>query len=267
MLVDTLAGVPIAAQEEAEAAPGSVFVNPTGIAATGAVGDVTLNTEISVLFEIDGLVGNIALGIPVVPQDITVEPAGLEITSGQGTADVVLFIEADVTGQAMTGAVGDVVARVNIDVPITAGVEMEIVSEQGEPEVPVGINFPVTGLGAVAGQGSVAFSIGGSTGVTGQAITSAQGSVTAKIGARVPVSGFGLATAQGTVETLGDIIPVPVNGVGLVATGQVGNVTIDTELNVLLVPEGLEMTGVVDNALVWGLIPDGPDGQWVEIVT
>ncbi len=241
----------------------SAIINVPGFEIPVQQGDTmqVISTSIVVL----GMVGNITQGIVMVPQTVVIEPVGLEITGEQGTVGIGLLLAVPVTGVEATGELGTAAVSIGTVVPIVAGFDLLSVTSQGVVNVPADMNLPVSGLEFFGSSGVIDLSVSSLTAVTGLPITAEQGNAGTGIGSRVPVLGFMRGAFLGDVEVFGDIIPVPVTGVA--AIGQTGNAVVDSELNALVIPDGLEITGIVDNVLVWGQIPGGPDGQWVEIVT
>lgn len=261
----------------------------TGVAATGELGTVSVETFTN--FEVSSVTSTASLGaittiqhidanISVLgfaplanvgtvtpPQSIEVPVTGSSATGEQGTPNVALQTFTDVTGVQATGETGDAIPRASVIAVIVSDFPMEIISEQGDVLVEQGVRVFPTGSAATGATGSPQFGIAGSVSVSTVLATGELDDVDFAIGARVPANSTQAITFLGEVLTLGDIIPAPVTGVNVFGTGQVGNVTIDSEFNALIVPEGLQANGQLNNALVWGPIDTGTANQWTEIVT
>jgi hypothetical protein len=260
--------------------PVSVDVPVTGVAATGAVGQVLVPQDANVPVtgvEATGAVGTVTV-VADVPTNVPV--TGVEATGAVGTVTVVADANVPVTGVEATGAVGTVIVLIEGDaVALVTGVSAT--GATGQVAVSTSTEVPVTGTAATGAVGTVAVSGAASIAAIGVEATGEVGSAVVDIGERVFPTGV---SATGQVGTLGVSSDTTFALVGVFATGQVGTaqglagatapvsgvfatgaagqVVVSTGQIVLL--SGVFATGRVGQVAVWGPVSPDPGNLWTE---
>jgi hypothetical protein len=128
-----------------------------------------------------GTWGEATWGEPI-PVDVT----GVNLTSNIGTVSIALSITVEVTGNILTGALGDstITGTANIDV---TGISLN--SDIGNVTITADANVNVTGNSLTGTLGDSTITGTANVNVTGQELTSTVGSVTTKADANVNVTG------------------------------------------------------------------------------
>ena len=133
-------------------------IDVTGVAATGAVGSVTITEGSGVTVSATGVAGTGAVG---------------SVTITQGTG-----VTIAVTGVAATGAVGSVVVQLPKTVSVTGVSGTSAIGSVTVTEG-TGVSVSATGVSATGSVGSVSVETGVGVNVTGESATGSVGSVTA----------------------------------------------------------------------------------------
>jgi|DEB0MinimDraft_6_1074348.scaffolds.fasta_scaffold05856_6 hypothetical protein len=120
-------------------------VFPTGLEATGAVGTVTVDAEANV--PVTGLEATGSVGGVTVTADANINVTGLEATGEVGSATVVGEANVTVTGVEATGAVGTVTVDTETNAPVTG---LEATGAVGTVTTAGAANVSVTGVSAEA---------------------------------------------------------------------------------------------------------------------
>ena len=267
---------------------GTATVSATGVAATSAVGSVTVIATGGVTVSVTGVGGTSSLGDETVAAGATAIATGLSASSGlgsesvtggavtsptgnQGVANAGSMIVSGaavtgVTGAASTSGLGDesVVGTANVSVTGvsgTAAVGDETVSISVSP-VPSGVeatsavgNETVVGTATVSASGVEGTSTLGDETATGGATASPSGiEATSAVGDEA-ITGTASVSVTGTEGTtaLGDetvTTDVEAAATGVDATVTLGDETV--EVGITALPSGLEATGQIGDALAAG---------------
>ena len=279
----------------ADEAPSSygVTVTPTGVAATGSVGGVTVDTgPLSVSTEVTGVAAIGSVGDASVRINSSTIPTGVAATGAVGDASATgkQNISTIPTGVAGTGAVGDVTASGVASISTTVS-GVTAAGSVGDVTISTvartDVSTTVTGVAATGFVGDVTASgtVNVSTTVTGVAATGAVGTATAQVNASVIPTGVAAIGAVGTasvstvtnVSTLvtgvaaagavGTATALPQIGAsttvtGVAATGSVGDATVATTQHVTVIPTGVAANASVGDVLiaVAGAVTAQPSG-------
>lgn len=210
---------------------GLAVVEPNGIAATSAVGSVTVVPQ--GVFSVTGETATGAVGNADAFAEFIAEASGFGLVASLDEDSVISgSAPVSVTGQGATSALGSVT--------------VDIISNV----------FP-TGVEASGNIGDVvAPAAAQPTGVEG---SSALGSVTVKIPVDVDVTGVEGTSALGSVTVK---IPVDVDVTGVSGSTAVGSVVVVAEAVVELT--GIASTGTIGTINVWGRIVPDQDPSWSE---
>ena len=267
---------------------GTATVSATGVAATSAVGSVTVLATADISVSATGVGGTTTLGNETVAAGATASATGVSASSGLGAESVTggavaaptgnqgvanagsMVISGTavlgVTGTATTSGLGEesVVGTANVSVTGvsgTAAVGNETVSISVSP-VPSGVeatasvgNETVVGTATVSASGVEGTSTLGDETATGGAIASPSGvEATSAVGDET-ITGTAAVSPTGTegTATLGNetvTTDVEVSATGVDATATLGNETVEVAITAL--PAGLSATGQIGDALAAG---------------
>ena len=241
-----------------------VTVIPTGVAATGELGTVSIEGKANVFpagLEATGAIEPVSIAVHK-----TVIPTGVEVTGAIEPVAVEAKANVFPVGVEATGEVEPVSVAVHKTV-IPAG--LEATGEVGTPTIEAQAIIQVTGLEATGQIGTPAIEGKANVFPTGVEATGEVEPVTISLPRVVVVSGLtatggvGLIAVEAKanvfpagVEATGEVEPVTVVIAGdvtvivsgLEATGEVGTPAIDAEANVF--PAGVESTGEVGSPVI-----------------
>jgi len=144
----------------------------TGVAATGAVGTVSITTD--QILSVSGVSSTGGVGTVVVIADANVSPTGVAATSGLGVVSVTGTANIYPTGVSATGGVGS---------PVVSG----------------DANLTVTGVSGTTALGTATVKADANAPVTGVEATGQTGTVTVTADANVPAAGLYALGQVGTV--------------------------------------------------------------------
>jgi len=232
---------------------------------------------------------------------IFVFPASLTATTALGDATVSADATFDVTGLQALSQLGNIALSTNNNISVTG---LEATGSVGDATVAGASNFTLTGLEATSALGSVTTTSESDIAVTGFAALSQLGNISLVTNNNIVVTGFEATTALGSVQGKADatiVIPPASDGLeyldiqDCIAAGLdlpfVAHVSVDSGNNVNWVisdmralpslvpflnsvtvtgignitPTGVQAEGQVGFGLVWGLINDNQNPNWVDI--
>jgi hypothetical protein len=255
----------------------NAIATPSGVSATGAVGNETVATtsNVTVVIEGDDLQANTALGNETVTGTAVVIPTGANATSNVSSPTIIGAGISGVTGQAVTGNLGDESVTADANVSITTGVIGNTALGNEEVIIPV----MATGVGATGSVGNETVVVDSNVVPTGVEGTTELGNESISLSTVVSVTNdniiaigvAGSLTATGTSnltltgeEATGSVgdeevsISVTVAVTGEEATASLGNETVF--LSIVVPVTGEEATTALGNETVTAssvVIPTG----------
>ncbi len=184
---------------------------------------------------------------------------GQEATASVGTVQV--FGYAPFATAGPDPAVGSV-GQVTVDAGSTAILSIGgATAEVGQVTVDAGVTAPVTGVSATGSVNGVTVVNVTVAAVTGQSLTGTVGSI-AYIKADAVVSPTSVV-GTGAVGSITAGIVTVAEATGVSGSGSVGSITMTG--GATIVPDGVEGTGVMGQANVWGKIVPNTGTVWTEI--
>jgi hypothetical protein len=188
-----------------------VNVPVTGVAATSAIGTVSVAATTSINVPVTGVAATGAVG------DVTVTTANA--------------VNVDVIGVAATGAVGDVTVGISQQVAVTG---VAATGEIGAVEVSGAEIVAVTGVAALVAAGDIIVTTNANVPVIGVVTTGAIGNATAGQVTTVPAVGV---SATGAIGNVSVELNTNVLVVGVSAFGRVGGVNVWSDINTNQTPD------------------------------
>ena len=224
----------------------NAVATPSGVEATGELGNETVVTtsSVTVVIEGDDLQANTAVGNETVTGTATFIPTGQEATSGVGSPTIIGAGIAGVQGQSVTGDLGDEGVTGDANVSITTGVVGTTALGNEEVIIPV----MATGVDATGSVGNETV-IGDCTVVltTGVEGTTELGNETVAVSIVVSVNNDNIIAVgvEGSVTATGDSNFTPT---GEEATGSVGDEEISTSTTIAI--SGIGVTALLGEETV-----------------
>jgi hypothetical protein len=227
---------------------GDVSPVPTGVAATSAVGDVTITTGTSIDVSILGVEATSALGTATVQGDVAPVPAGQEVTPSVGTVTVSGTATVVLSGQEVTSSVTAPTVSATADATV-ALTGLEVAAAVGTSSLSADHAFTVTGVEATTALGGVSIQEGGSisVGVSGLGVTASLGALALAWDTNFDVIGQEATASVGAADIIGHVAP---QISGLEITAAVGNVSVTGESATVVSVTGLESTATVGNVSI-----------------
>jgi hypothetical protein len=272
---------------------------PGLILATGLLGTVDLSTDQNL--SVTGFEATSALGNITSSTNNNLAVTGLEATGTLGSVTTTSKANVSLVGQAVTSALGNIVTSTNNNLAVTG---LSATSAVGSVATVSKANVSLTGQTTTSAVGSAAVAAKANTPVTGFEALSALGDIVTSTNNNIPVTGFQATSALGTVFAKADatiIIPSTSGSLQFldiedcIAAGPVlpfiARASVDSGNNTnwdisIMNPlpfmtaflngvtttgkANTNITGLQANAqlgfgLVWGLINDNQNPNWVEI--
>tara|TARA_R100000995_G_scaffold63222_1_gene32595 strand:- start:7047 stop:9929 length:2883 start_codon:yes stop_codon:yes gene_type:complete len=224
----------------------NAIATPSGVSATGAVGNETVATtsNVTVVIEGDDLQANTAVGNETVTGTALVIPTGANATSNVGSPTIIGAGISGVTGQAVTGNLGDESVTADANVSITTGVVGTTQLGNEEVIIPV-MATGVDATGSVGNETVVADSNVVPTGVEG---TTQLGDETVLLSIVVPVTNDNIIAigVEGSLTATGTS---NLTLTGEEATGSVGDE--EVSISVTVAVTGQEVTASLGDETVF----------------